>query len=135
MERFKPEKGETYFVINRDNPPSQSEWCGDNIDKYRYDSGNCFRTEAEAQSKIDRDKRIASGRAVVVDVPEGFEVESTADLPSVKAKIIYFQPTPPPPREIMVKVYDQATHGTPNPDRVWYIIGNSYYYADELEGM
>lgn len=151
MERFKPENGQWYYFVNSFGVPCSVSWNNDRVDNLRYDAGNCFRMEEEAQAKIDRDKAIASGRAVVVDVPEGWELNPdwgedgiigiwSGEKAYGMLHVCVKRTPPPPPKEITVKVYDVEVHGEP-PDygRPWALfeVGGKpkYFYTDELEGL
>jgi len=127
MERFKPRLKEEYYYIDSYGGVSSSRWEDREWEIWRYDTGNCFRTDAEARAKMDRDECIASGRARVVDIPEGWEI------------VVSYKSTPqPPPREaiLKVKIYDRRIHGDPDFDRTYYIVSkHEYVYTNETEEL
>lgn len=148
MERFKPEEGEEYHFLDSFGARCFVCWKGAGEDQFRYDSGNCFKTSQEAQAKIDRDKAIASGRAVVVNVPEGWEVDGIVGNGGQvglsgnekKSGILHVhikRTAPPPPKEVTLKVYNVKEHGEPDTVRwPWWIKDTgSYIYLDETEGL
>ena len=150
MERFKPEVGQPYHYVTHYGSVEVTRWVDDTSDHFRYDVGNCFRTHDEAKGKIDRDAAITSGRAVVVDLPEGWELDrgrvdkGIAGLYDYEADRGYGglvvcvkrTPTPPPPKEIVVRVYDVETHGDPVHGRLYVYIGKGLYiYPNEAEGL
>ena len=50
--RFKPKRGENYVYINDCGEWEWSHWNEDEIDLYRYNSHNCFRSEEEAEEYL-----------------------------------------------------------------------------------
>jgi len=84
--------------------------------------------------------RIASGRAAVVDIPEGYEMGKVippTDAQSVPLMRVYLMSrTPPPPKEVTVKVYDVHIHGEPDRERMYTythtLSKQYYYYNDEM---
>jgi len=140
MERFKPEKGQKYWYLSSVEAGFwETTWHDDGPDNNRYAVGNCFATKEQAEAYRDILMRIASARSIVVDVPEGFEVSRIDTMSSTQAKIIYFQPTPPPPpKEVTVKmkVYDRFSHGEPDFDRAHYYMSyQEYVYIDETKEL
>lgn len=57
---YKPKIGETYYTIHisSDFGVEDYEWLGDTIDKNHYALGNVFRTEHEAEDKLNEIKQI-----------------------------------------------------------------------------
>lgn len=56
---WKPENGEDYVCIDGDGAILFESWDGINSDTYRYTTGNCYRTEAEAE--FAREKALVIG--------------------------------------------------------------------------
>ena len=50
---FKPKNGEWYWCINSCGVLNRDNWDGGEVDLYRYNRHNCFRTEEEAQEYLD----------------------------------------------------------------------------------
>lgn len=46
--RWKPEKGEKYWMLENSGDINIFNWVGDPVDMFCYSIGNCFKTEAEA---------------------------------------------------------------------------------------
>lgn len=61
-EQWKPEKGEIYYYVDSilyiQNTIYYSDWSSDTA---RIESGNCFKTEAEAQIAADKIKDLLKG--------------------------------------------------------------------------
>jgi hypothetical protein len=59
-ERWKPEKGEIYWMIDfcYTKAVRPMSWAFDWIDTAAYQSGNCFKTEAEAQAAAEKVKAL-----------------------------------------------------------------------------
>lgn len=57
---YKPKLGETYYVIQISSYVGieDYEWMGDSIDNEHYSMGNVFRTEQEAEDKLNELKQI-----------------------------------------------------------------------------
>ena len=51
--RLKPKKGEWYWCINSCGVLNRDNWDGGEVDLYRYNSHNCFRSEEEIQEYLD----------------------------------------------------------------------------------
>lgn len=47
--RWKPEIDEEYYCLGKDGSVTPDEWTGISIDNDRFDIGNCFQTEEEAE--------------------------------------------------------------------------------------
>ncbi len=60
-ERWKPMKGETYWVVGRDATIHKFKWSSDGYDSDHYDIGNCFKTEIEAQAAAENVKALLLG--------------------------------------------------------------------------
>ena len=58
QERWKPKEGELFFYIEIEISVVSDIWSGNEIDIALYNIGNCFRTEQEAQKKVDKIKQI-----------------------------------------------------------------------------
>lgn len=59
--RWKPTKGTIYFYILVDGSGIQVDdyiWENDEIDITCYDAGNCFKTEEEAEAKLEQIKKL-----------------------------------------------------------------------------
>jgi len=143
MKRFKPGNGEEYHFSTSAGEIGTAVWQDNYSDIQRYLLGNCFRTIKETQAKINNDKAIAAGRVVMVNVPDGYEIDfiRPSEHNNFRWSEVHFKPIPPPlpPKEIVVKAYDEAIHGQPSPSRPWELIDDrlltKYYYTDELEGL
>lgn len=59
-ERWKPEKYKNYWTFNKFEPSGvkQEEWYNDSADKYVYEFGAIFKTEAEALAARDKVKEL-----------------------------------------------------------------------------
>ncbi len=55
-ERWKPEKGEQYWRVGTTAESLSDLWGDFNLDVLRYESGNCFRTEEEAEAAAEKVK-------------------------------------------------------------------------------
>lgn len=55
-ERWKPEDGEKYWVIDRDDEPDHYMWDDDSFDYAKLDKFNVFRTKEEAEFARERTK-------------------------------------------------------------------------------
>lgn len=49
VEREWPQEGDSYYCLTSDDYIVKERWYGDEVDCFRYDIGNCFRTEEEAE--------------------------------------------------------------------------------------
>ena len=49
VEREWPQEGDDYYFLTSDDCIEEESWYGDEFDCFRYDIGNCFRTEEEAE--------------------------------------------------------------------------------------
>lgn len=49
VEREWPQEGDSYYRLTSDDYIVKERWYGDEVDCFRYDIGNCFRTEEEAE--------------------------------------------------------------------------------------
>lgn len=59
--RWKPKKGEQYFYIRLGmcyNDVESIVWIDNAIDIHLYESGNCFRTEKQAEAKLEKIKKL-----------------------------------------------------------------------------
>lgn len=59
--RWKPKKGEQYFYIRLGmccNDVGSIVWIDNVIDIHLYESGNCFRTEKQAEAKLEKIKKL-----------------------------------------------------------------------------
>lgn len=57
-ERWKPEDGERYFIVGSRGYVMESEWKGYTMDYARYDIGNCFKTEEQAERAAEQIKAL-----------------------------------------------------------------------------
>ena len=55
---WKPHSGEEYYHISGDGDVDMDEWDGGDYDEDAYAIGNCFKTEEEAEFKVERQKVI-----------------------------------------------------------------------------
>ena len=51
---WKPKKEEDYYLVNEIGEVEEDQWFKDQFDEQRYNFGNCFRTEEEAELHRDR---------------------------------------------------------------------------------
>lgn len=51
--RWKPEVDQEYYSLGRDGSVTPDEWTGICIDDDRFDIGNCFQTEEEAEKAVE----------------------------------------------------------------------------------
>lgn len=57
--RWKPEIDEEYYCLGKDGSVAPDEWTGISIDDDRFDIGNCFKTEEEAEKAVEYLKALA----------------------------------------------------------------------------
>lgn len=57
--RWKPEMHQAYRYINTDSSVSGSPWTDDYFDDGRFEIGNCFKTEEEAEQVVEYLKALA----------------------------------------------------------------------------
>lgn len=57
--RWKPEIDEEYYCLGKDGSVAPDEWTGISIDDDRFDIGNCFKTEEEAEQVVEYLKALA----------------------------------------------------------------------------
>lgn len=72
---WKPEKGGRYYHHNDFGQLDVKVWIGDSLEKYRYYQRNCFQTEGEAQSELDRLKAVSNMRDWLEEANDGWEPE------------------------------------------------------------
>ena len=51
--RWKPEIGQKYYFLDSDGSVNVDEWCDLSIDRNRFNLGNCFQTEEEAERTVE----------------------------------------------------------------------------------
>lgn len=58
--RWKPQYNETYYSISAYSIPHvfSTRWINDLIDRNCYESNNCFKTEEEAEAKLEQFKKL-----------------------------------------------------------------------------
>lgn len=52
--RGEPEIGQTYYYLDSDGLVYDNIWADDSIDGSRFDIGNCFQTEEEAEKVVEK---------------------------------------------------------------------------------
>lgn len=57
--RWKPEMDQKYYCFGSDGSVVDDDWCGLSIDHNRFDIGNCFQTEEEAERAAEYLKALA----------------------------------------------------------------------------
>jgi hypothetical protein len=57
---FEPKENEEYFIIDHFFEPNKYLWQDRVFDCRRFNNGNCFRTEQEAQARIDLRRHIVA---------------------------------------------------------------------------
>lgn len=57
--RWKPEMDQKYYCAGSDGSVIDDDWCGLSIDHNRFDIGNCFQTEEEAERAVEYLKALA----------------------------------------------------------------------------
>ena len=57
--RWKPEEGDIYWFIDSSGQAIKDRWTSHHYDRERYEIGNCYKTEAEAESAKEKLKVIA----------------------------------------------------------------------------
>jgi len=142
--QFKPTPGQTYWYLNSEVMPASAIWADTVVHWTRLSVGNCFEDSEGEITEYERMLRnITSGRSVVVEAPEGWDVVGVgtnipdADSELCAHSIVYFKRIMPPPKEIVVKVYNIAEHGEPDTRLGVYnfIYPGNYVYVNELEGL
>lgn len=71
-ERWKPERGETYYWIDSLGAIGSYEWRGDSTDRAHYRRGNCFKTEEKAKAVSAKISAMLSS----LDEPTDYKVGS-----------------------------------------------------------
>jgi len=143
MKQFKPIPGQTYWYLNSEVMPASAIWADTVVHWKRLSVGNCFEdSEGEIVEYGQMLHNITSGRSVVVEAPEGWDVVGVSTKhpekdSEVAHSTVYFKRIVQPPKEIVVKVYNIAEHGEPDPRLGGYnfIYADNYVYVDELEGL
>lgn len=51
---WKPETGQEYYLLDSNGFVYNSIWADDSIDRSRFDIGNCFQTEEEAEKVVEK---------------------------------------------------------------------------------
>lgn len=59
LTRWKPEMGQKYYFSDNDGSVGCNRWDGDHIDRNRFEIGNCFQTEEEAERVKEYIKALA----------------------------------------------------------------------------
>ena len=57
--RWKPEIDQKYYCFGSDGSVIDDDWCDLNIDHNRFEIGNCFQTEEEAEKAVEYLKALA----------------------------------------------------------------------------
>ena len=57
-ERWKPKRGDIYWVIDYEGDPADSRWDEDDLDTDRHSFGNCFPTKEAAEAARDKVKAL-----------------------------------------------------------------------------
>ena len=73
--RQKPEDGEEYLFIDSFGEIYHNDWCGDYQDLFRYNTGNCFKTEQEA---LDYKENLLTKQALkdlALELNNGVEID------------------------------------------------------------
>ena len=65
--RWKPEEDETFWYVVDDGDVGHSYWADNKTDKYRYKTGNCYRTEKEVKTALARINALADVREYILD--------------------------------------------------------------------
>lgn len=60
--RWKPEADQKYYFLGNDGSVGYNRWDGDHIDRGRFEIGNCFQTEEEADRVVKYLKALATVR-------------------------------------------------------------------------
>lgn len=59
--RWKPKMGDIYFYLGNFIDVRDTEWMNTNGDKMLYEAGNCFRTREEAETMVEKFKKLLKG--------------------------------------------------------------------------
>ena len=65
--RWKPEEDETFWYVVDDGDVGHSYWADNKTDKYRYKTGNCYRTKEKAKPDLARIIALADVREYILD--------------------------------------------------------------------
>lgn len=57
--RLMPDEGQKYYLLDSNGLVHGSIWADDSVDRIRFDIGNCFQTEEEAEQVIEYLKALA----------------------------------------------------------------------------
>lgn len=121
-ERWKPEEGDQYWVIAF-NKVLRSEWRADSADLSRWQMGNCFKTEAEAQSAAEKVK------ALLLSLPDnGNNLASNSpdkQLPKLTAEVFNRPDCPEWARYAAVDKYEKAMWYEDEPKALGGVFWNS----------
>ena len=73
--RQKPEDGEKYFFINSFGEIYHNNWCDDYRDLCRFNIGNCFKTEQEAEDYKENLLTKQALKDLALELNDGVEVD------------------------------------------------------------
>ena len=73
--RQKPEYGEKYYYLDDGGGINYAYWSNDNIDLFRFNTGNCFKTEQEAEDYKENLLTKQALKDLALELNNGVEID------------------------------------------------------------
>lgn len=73
--RQKPEEGEIYFYLSSDGNIECTTWRQDAVDLYRFNTGNCFKTEQEVKEYKENLLTKQALKDLALELNNGVEID------------------------------------------------------------
>ena len=73
--RQKPEDGEEYFFVDSFGEIYHNDWCDDYRDLFRFNTGNCFKTEQEAEDYKENLLTKQALKDLALELNNGVEID------------------------------------------------------------
>lgn len=73
--RWKPEYGEKYYYLDDGGGINYAYWSNDNIDLFRFNTGNCFKTEQEAEDYKENLLTKQALKDLALELNNGVEID------------------------------------------------------------
>lgn len=70
---WKPEYGEDYWHADLDGVLDYKPWTGDEFDLRRYNTGNCFKTQSEAEEKLKYNDAVIAVNVKIRELNDGWK--------------------------------------------------------------
>jgi hypothetical protein len=84
----KPEEGEYYYIVDSWGDVERRRWDDDRPDNHLWLTGNCFKTQKEAQTHLDRQIAIGEVNQIILEERGDWE-EDWGDDCQRKHKLLY----------------------------------------------